>query len=159
MALVLQSPTPEDTLLWGEKIGRKLFPGAVIALIGTLGSGKTVLTKGIAKGLGVEDTHYVTSPTFTIINQYCGRLPIYHLDLYRLDKEEMESVGYREYFYGDGVAIIEWADLIEELLPLELLRLEIRFGSEDGRQIIAEGRGDRYKRVQEEIGTSENSRD
>lgn len=122
---VYESLKPEDTFVIGEKIGRKALPGQICTLTGDLGVGKTVLTQGIAKGLEIEEP--VNSPTFTIVQVYeNGRLPLYHLDVYRIgDISEMEEIGYEEYFYGDGFCIIEWADLIEELLPKERTEITI----------------------------------
>lgn len=122
---VYESLKPEDTFAIGEKIGRKALPGQLCTLTGDLGVGKTVLTQGIAKGLEIEEP--VNSPTFTIVQVYeNGRLPLYHLDVYRIgDISEMEEIGYEEYFYGDGFCIIEWADLIEELLPEERTEITI----------------------------------
>ncbi|MCL2052236.1 MAG: tRNA (adenosine(37)-N6)-threonylcarbamoyltransferase complex ATPase subunit type 1 TsaE [Lachnospiraceae bacterium] len=115
-----------ETFLLGEKIGKEAKSGAVIALIGDLGCGKTVLTKGIAAGLGIKEV--VSSPTFVILQGYeSGRLPLYHFDVYRVsDVREMDETGYFEYVYGDGVTLIEWANLIEEILPAEYMRIEIK---------------------------------
>jgi len=120
-----ESMSPEDTFEIGRKLGLKAYSGQVICLIGDLGVGKTVFTKGFAKGLGVEEP--VTSPTFTIINEYDdGRLPFYHFDVYRIeDPYEMEEIGYEEYFYGEGVTFIEWANLIEDLIPPNSLQIRI----------------------------------
>lgn len=120
-----ESMSPEDTFEIGRKLGLKAYSGQVICLIGDLGVGKTVFTKGFAKGLGIKEA--VTSPTFTIINEYDdGRLPFYHFDVYRIeDPYEMEEIGYEEYFYGKGVTFIEWANLIEELIPSNNLRITI----------------------------------
>ena len=106
-----------ETKKFGEDLAKQLKAGDVIALIGELGTGKTALTKYIARGLGIPCE--VTSPTFTIINEYkSGRLPLYHFDVYRLAKaDEMYELGYEEYFYGGGVTVVEWADKIEKLLP------------------------------------------
>jgi tRNA threonylcarbamoyladenosine biosynthesis protein TsaE len=124
---VLQTRSPEETEELGERIGRVLEPGMVVALIGELGAGKTTLTKGIARGLDVPDL--VHSPTFTFIHEHRGRIPVYHFDLYRLDSpEQIEDLGYEEYFYSPGVTIIEWAEKIEALLPPD--RLEIRISGE-----------------------------
>jgi tRNA threonylcarbamoyladenosine biosynthesis protein TsaE len=115
--------SPEETQRFGMELAGELGSGAVIALIGDLGSGKTCLTQGVCMGLEVKD--YVRSPSFTLINEYRGRLPVYHFDFYRIDKpEEMLSLGCEEYFYGQGVTIIEWAEKILSLLPEE--RIEIR---------------------------------
>ena len=147
MAAILESRSPDITLRLGEKIGRLLFPGGIIALIGPLGCGKTVMAKGLAKGLGVQENEYVSSPTFTIINEYRGRLPIYHFDLYRLEIEEIDSVGYKEYFFGKGVTIVEWADKIQEFLPRELLRIDLEIRTDQSRQIIVDGWGRGYKEI------------
>ena len=121
----------KDTEKLGENIGQKVQPGTVIALIGDLGTGKTTLTKSIARGLGVTET--VTSPTFNIIREYrSGRLPLYHFDVYRIgDPDEMFELGYEEYFYGDGVCVVEWADIIEELLPEDAMVITIDRGASD----------------------------
>ena len=121
----------KDTEKLGENIGQKVQPGTVIALIGDLGTSKTTLTKSIARGLGVTET--VTSPTFNIIREYrSGRLPLYHFDVYRIgDPDEMFELGYEEYFYGDGVCVVEWADIIEELLPEDAVVITIDRGASD----------------------------
>ena len=129
-----------ETQKLGEKIGRAAVPGMVVALIGDLGTGKTTLTKSIAKGLGVTET--VTSPTFNIVREYkSGRIPLYHFDVYRIaDPEEMYELGYEEYFYGDGICVVEWADIIEELLPEDAVVISIdRGASEEEREYIIEG--------------------
>lgn len=123
--MIYESYKPEDTFALGEKIGREAKSGQVYTLTGELGAGKTVFTQGLAKGLGIDEP--VSSPTFTIAQEYGGgRLPLYHLDVYRIgDVEEMEEIGYEDYFYGDGLCIIEWADLIEEILPEKYSRIII----------------------------------
>lgn len=123
--MVLESFCVEDTYRIGELMGGKLAPGSIICLEGDLGVGKTVLVKGLAKGIGI--TEPVSSPTFTILQEYReGRLPLYHFDVYRIeDPEEMYELGFEEYLFGDGVCIIEWASQIEELLPSDVLWLTI----------------------------------
>ena len=120
-----ESMSPEETFEIGVKLGLKAYQGQVICLIGNLGVGKTVFTKGFAKGLGIEEA--VTSPTFTIVNEYDdGRLPFYHFDVYRIeDPYEMEEIGYEEYFYGEGVTFIEWANLIPDLIPTGSIQITI----------------------------------
>ncbi len=115
--MIIESHSAEETAQLGEKIGREATPGDVYTLIGDLGVGKTVLTQGIAKGLGIEEP--ICSPTFTIVQVYEeGRMPFYHFDVYRIaDIEEMDEIGYEDYFYGEGLTMIEWANLIEEILP------------------------------------------
>jgi tRNA threonylcarbamoyladenosine biosynthesis protein TsaE len=116
--------SPEETMDLGEKIGRLLKGGEVICLTGDLGAGKTHFTKGVARGLGVSGT--VTSPTFTLIHEYSGRLPLYHVDAYRLcDPDEAYDLGLEEYLYGDGVTLVEWPERISELLPPEYMTVEI----------------------------------
>lgn len=122
---IIITKSEAETKSVGEKLAREAKAGGIYALIGDLGCGKTVFTKGFAKGLGVED--YVDSPTFTIVKEYDeGRLPLYHFDVYRvLDVEEMDDIGYDEYFFSDGVCLIEWANQIEELLPPETIYIHI----------------------------------
>lgn len=115
--MVVETFSPEETEALGKKLGREAKPGEVYTLVGDLGVGKTVFTQGIAKGL--EITEPINSPTFTIVQVYEeGRMPFYHFDVYRIgDVEEMEEIGYEDYFYGEGLTMVEWANLIEELLP------------------------------------------
>lgn len=115
--MVYETMSPQETFELGKKIGLQAKSGDIICLDGDLGVGKTVLTKGFAEGIGVEDV--VNSPTFTIIQVYDeGRIPLYHFDVYRIgDPEEMYEIGYEEYFFGEGVCLIEWSKLIEELIP------------------------------------------
>lgn len=117
------------------QLGREATPGMVIALTGDLGTGKTTLTKAIARGLGIDRT--VTSPTFNIVKEYDGgRLPLYHFDVYRIgDPEEMYELGYEEYFYGEGVCVVEWADQIEEIIPEDALKIHIEYGEKEGERI------------------------
>ena len=129
----------EETYRLGEEMGRKAEAGDVYALSGDLGTGKTVFAQGFAAGLGISG--YVNSPTFTILQVYEeGRLPLYHFDVYRIEEpEEMEEIGYEDYFYGDGVTLIEWAELIDVLLPDRAFRINI---SKDP------GKGDDYRRIE-----------
>ena len=117
-----ESFSAEETFALGKRLGEEATPGMIYRMTGNLGVGKTVFTKGFAVGLGVTDT--VNSPTFTIVQEYKGRLPFYHFDVYRIEEpEEMEEIGYEDYFFGDGVCMIEWAELIEELLPKEAVKI------------------------------------
>ena len=146
---VIDSFCAKDTYELGEKIGQMAKPGMVISLTGDLGVGKTVFTQGLAKGLGIEEP--VNSPTFTIVQVYEeGRLPLYHFDVYRIgDIEEMDEIGYEDYFYGEGVCLIEWADLIREILPEQMYRVTIEKDLEKGfdyRKITLEG----FKGIEEQ---------
>lgn len=122
----------EETYRLGEKLGRQAQAGQIYTLIGDLGVGKTVFTKGFARGLGIME--HVNSPTFTILQIYeGGRLPFYHFDVYRIgDAEEMEEIGYEDCFFGEGVCLIEWANLIEEILPERCTRITIEKDMEKG---------------------------
>ena len=124
--------SPEETFQLGRRLGEQAQPGQIYTLSGDLGVGKTVFTKGVAAGLGIREP--VSSPTFTIVQEYYdGRLPLYHFDVYRIeDPEEMEEIGYDDYFFGDGVCLIEWADRIRELLPEHLIRVTIEKDPEKG---------------------------
>ena len=130
--MVVETYSPKETFELGEKIGKEAKAGTVYTLNGDLGVGKTVFTQGVAKGLGI--TEPVNSPTFTIVQIYDeGRIPFYHFDVYRIgDVEEMEEIGYQEYFYGDGLCIIEWASLIEEILPEDCKSITIEKDLEKG---------------------------
>lgn len=123
---VIETYNAEETFELGRQIGQQAQAGEVYTLIGDLGVGKTVLTQGVAAGLGIEES--ICSPTFTIIQIYeDGRLPFYHFDVYRIgDVEEMEEIGYEDYFYGDGICLIEWANLIEEILPPAYQQITIK---------------------------------
>jgi tRNA threonylcarbamoyladenosine biosynthesis protein TsaE len=131
---------------FGRRLGEHVFPGAVIALVGRLGAGKTHLTRAIAEGLGVRNPAAVNSPTFVLIQEYPARLPIYHFDAYRLaGPREFAELGAEEYFRGDGVSIVEWADKVAETLPAEHLRIAIEIVDESRRQFEVDARGERYE--------------
>jgi len=125
----------KETKQFGTNLANKLTAGDVIALVGDLGTGKTTLTKYIAEALGIKED--VTSPTFTIVKEYkSGRLPLYHFDVYRISsEEEMYNLGYEEYFYGDGVCIVEWADKIEGLIPEKCIVIYISYGANEHERI------------------------
>ena len=143
--MVIETHDPEETFEVGRTIGMNAKPGQIYTLTGDLGVGKTVFTQGVAVGLGI--TEPVNSPTFTIIQEYeDGRLPFYHFDVYRIgDLEEMEEIGYDDYFFGQGICLIEWAELIEEILPEKRIEVTIEKDLEKGfeyRKITIEERGE-----------------
>lgn len=124
-----------DTRDFAFELAKDLKAGDIVALVGDLGTGKTTLTQYIAKALGIKE--YITSPTFNIVSEYhSGRLPLYHFDVYRLcDIEDMYEIGYEEYFFGDGVSIVEWADMVEELIPEDAKIIFIDYGTNEGERI------------------------
>ena len=130
--MIIESFRAEDTFELGKKLGQNAKPGDVYTLVGDLGVGKTVFTQGLAEGLGIAEA--VSSPTFTIVQVYEeGRLPLYHFDVYRIGEvSEMDEIGYEDYFYGEGVCLIEWADLIREILPERYTRIFIEKDLEKG---------------------------
>lgn len=132
MKKIIQTFSPEETFSLGKSLAEQAVPGQVYTLIGDLGVGKTVFTQGMAEGLGIEEP--VNSPTFTIVQVYEeGRMPFYHFDVYRIgDVEEMEEIGYEDYFYGEGLCLIEWANLIEEILPGTYTQITIEKDLEKG---------------------------
>ena len=139
--MVIETNSPEETFELGRQLGQKATAGEVYTLIGDLGVGKTVLTQGIAKGLGIDEP--ISSPTFTIVQVYeSGRIPFYHFDVYRIgDVEEMDEIGFDDYVYGEGLTMIEWANLIEEILPEHYSQITIEKDLERGfdyRRIIIE---------------------
>lgn len=128
-----------ETMLIGEKLAKKLKPGDMIALSGNLGSGKTTFTKGIGKGLGVKDPRHINSPTFVLIKEYKGKIPLYHLDLYRLDgPKEIENLAIEEYIYGDGVTVIEWAEKIKCILPKKHILVKFKIKGDNKREVVIE---------------------
>lgn len=143
--VTIKTASPAETIKLGGKISKWLNPGDIICLSGNLGSGKTTLTKGIAKGLSINPVK-VNSPTFVIMNAYEGRLPLYHFDLYRLNQtQEMGMIGYDEFLYGEGVALIEWGERLERLLPKEFLNVKIVQSGELERKFSFEAVGKRYQ--------------
>lgn len=123
----------------GEKLAKRLSRGDVVALYGDLGSGKTTFTKGVGRGLGIKDSRHINSPTFVLIKEYEAKLPVYHIDLYRLDNlKDIEDIGIEEYIYGDGVAIIEWAEKIENILPEKHISARFKIKGENKREIEIE---------------------
>ena len=140
--MIIETKSARDTGALGEFLGRQARPGQIYTLVGDLGVGKTVFTQGFARGLGI--TEPVSSPTFTIVSEYDeGRLPFYHFDVYRIgDIEEMEEIGYDDYFFGQGICLIEWAELIEEILPESVISITIEKDPEKGfdyRRITIQG--------------------
>ncbi len=154
MKLEIISRSPSQTRKIGEKIGRNLEKGDIVGLTGKLGTGKTTLIQGIARGLGVDSNQYVRSPSFVLAHQYEGKLPVYHMDLYRLTGKEIADLGYEEYIFGDGVCIIEWVEKIQNIQVKEWLHIHLEFLPEDNRRKInLEGEG-KYEKVIKYLASS-----
>ncbi|WP_100330104.1 tRNA (adenosine(37)-N6)-threonylcarbamoyltransferase complex ATPase subunit type 1 TsaE [Bacillus xiapuensis] len=147
-SLTFSTKSAEQTQAIAERLAQLLQPGDVLLLEGDLGAGKTTFTKGLAKGLGVRRT--VNSPTFTIIKEYMGRMPLYHMDVYRV-QDGGEDLGFDEYFYGEGVCVVEWAHLIEEQLPAEYLKVVLLHKGNDERQVELKPVGSRYELMSKEL--------
>ena len=148
------SGSARETSDIARSIGEKLKGGEILALTGELGSGKTCFTGGIARGLGVDDKYRITSPTFTLINEYPARRTLYHFDVYRLKNyAEFEDLGYEEYLGGNGVVVIEWAEKIEEYLPEESLRIVFEYLDENRRKIVIKGPEESVKTFLKDIKT------
>ena len=132
----------------GKMLAQRLFPGAVVGLIGPLGAGKTHLVRALAEGLGVEDSQVVTSPTFVLIQEYQGRMPLYHFDVYRLnDPAEFAELGAHEYWHGQGVCFIEWADKVRDYLPSDYLQLTLRIAGPEARWVEFAAKGESHSRM------------
>ncbi len=152
--LTLTLPDPAATTALGRRLGQLLFPGAVVALVGMLGAGKTFLTRAIAEGLGIRDSRVVTSPTFVLIQEYQARLPIYHFDIYRLRSDaEFADLGAAEYLEGDGVCLIEWADRVAASLPREHLLIALTITGDEARNVQLTAQGPRYELLLEQVAT------
>jgi tRNA threonylcarbamoyladenosine biosynthesis protein TsaE len=148
MAMQRVSHSPVETESLGEQLGRLLDDGGIVCLYGDLGSGKTVFTKGLARGLGVPPEVVVRSPSFILMQHYAGRVPVYHADLYRLDSvQDVDDIGLRDVLGVGGVAVIEWADKLEASLPAERLDVMLQHLDEDRRLIILEAEGARYRHL------------
>ncbi len=146
--MVFQTSNTSETIRMGKRLGRLLQPGDVVALVGELGTGKTQFIKGMAEGVGIEKAIYVSSPSFTFINEYPGKIPFYHVDLYRLESEkEAEGLGLEEYIRGDGITAIEWGDRIPSLLPEELVWVKIHYTGKNTRSIEIISKGNRYEQL------------
>lgn len=143
-----RSSSPEDTQQLAERLGELLQPGDVCTLEGDLGAGKTTFTKGLGRGLGVKRT--INSPTFTMIKEYVGRVPFYHMDVYRLEDSE-EDLGFDEYFDGEGVTVVEWAHFIEEFLPEDRLEITIHYQNETERLIVLQTDSAHFEEMCKEI--------
>jgi len=144
--LEILSHSPEETQDLGVSIGELSLPGDVLLLVGQLGAGKTCLTQGVARGMGIKE--YAASPSFVLVRELYGRLPLYHMDLYRLDHlEEIADLGLDDYFYGDGVSVVEWAEKGLDLLPQEHLLIEINYLSDTGRRLEIKASGPRYQEL------------
>ena len=150
--MVLHTTSAKQTLRIGELLGKRLLPGDVIALVGDLGAGKTCFIRGVARGAGVKDSAGVSSPSFTLIQEYAGRIPFYHIDLYRLESEdEAEELGLDEVMRGGGITAIEWAEKIPSLLPEAFLRVRIHPTGTKTRTLELSATGDRYVTLLNEL--------
>jgi tRNA threonylcarbamoyladenosine biosynthesis protein TsaE len=154
-SFIRELPDFDATLAFGRRLGKLLFPGSVVALVGPLGAGKTHLARAIAEGLGLVDSRVVTSPTFVLIQEYEARLPVYHFDAYRLQTAaEFFDLGVHEYFEGSGVCLVEWADRVPACLPDQFLKICILPTGETTRQLLVESHGERYAPLLEALRTA-----
>jgi len=151
--LQIDTASDQETIALGRKLGENLVAGDVVALTGALGSGKTWFTKGIGLGLGIGPKVIITSPSFTLVNEYQGRCPLYHIDLYRLESlSEVLSAGLEEFLHEDGVAVLEWADRWPEMLPERSVKVELMIIDEHSRRITLSGRHSRACDIIEALG-------
>lgn len=155
--LRLVSKSIKETRVLGRMIARHLRKGDILCLFGEIGAGKTVLTKGIASGLGLK-SDVIISPTFVLLREYNGRLPFYHFDFYRLNEpRDIAGTGYEEYFYNEGVSVVEWPQRLKHLMPDEFLKIELKIMKESTRILFISGRGMRYEELLEEINADTGS--
>jgi tRNA threonylcarbamoyladenosine biosynthesis protein TsaE len=154
--VVFQTRSTSETIRVGKRIGRLLKSGDIVALVGELGAGKTQFIKGLAAGVGIGNPTYISSPSFTLINEYPGKIPFYHVDLFRLEREkEAEELGLEDYLQGGGITAIEWADKIPSLLPKEMLFIHIAYTGKNTRSIEMIGKGKRYQELVSQMQSSE----
>jgi tRNA threonylcarbamoyladenosine biosynthesis protein TsaE len=145
--MVIEVDDLSGTAELGRRLGAALFPGAVVALVGPLGAGKTHLVRAIALGMGIADSRAVSSPTFVLIQEYEARLPIYHFDAYRLKPAEFAELGVHEYFQGKGVCLVEWADRVAEQIPPDHLRITIEVTGQTARRFHLQAHGPRHEEL------------
>ena len=146
--LKMISGDPTKTFYIGRILGEALTAGDIVALTGELGAGKTCLTQGIARGLGVPEVYQITSPTFTLVNEYPGRLNLIHLDVYRLSSSrDLQDLGYEEFFFGKGVTVIEWAEKIQDIIPEKSLSVTLAYLDQNQRSIDMKGQPDQITRI------------
>jgi tRNA threonylcarbamoyladenosine biosynthesis protein TsaE len=150
-ALVIESHSSRETRMWGRRLASLLTGGELIGLTGDLGVGKTCFVKGLARGLGLAEDQ-ILSPTFTMIQEHRGRLSLFHIDLYRLDRVAIDDLGLREYLFSDGVAAVEWFERLREAPDLECITISIRYSEADNRRIEFGGAGERYAAQIEKFG-------
>lgn len=152
MTFAVETKDETETMWLGELLGTLAEQGDVLLLEGELGAGKTTFTKGLAKGLGIENV--IKSPTYTLIREYTkGRLPLYHMDVYRLEQAGGDELGLEEYFYGDGVSVIEWSSFIQEELPSEFLKIQLERSGDylENRTLTFHPKGDRYSQMVKDL--------
>jgi tRNA threonylcarbamoyladenosine biosynthesis protein TsaE len=150
--LQFTTATPEETEALGGCIGSLLQPGFLLALRGDLGGGKTCFTRGVVAALAPESAYLVASPTYAIMNSYPGGTPVYHFDFYRLTgDDDIAELGFEEFFYGDGVCVVEWSERLEELMPHDVLTLLFEYTGDDRRQITISGSGPKSKHLLEQL--------
>jgi tRNA threonylcarbamoyladenosine biosynthesis protein TsaE len=146
------SRSARQTRAWGKRLGKLLRGGEIVGLIGELGSGKTCFVRGMAEGLDVDSAAWIRSPTFTLINEYLGRMPVFHIDLYRIgSREELEGLNLREYLYSEGVSVVEWFDHVPAGEVDECLELTIAYGNGGKRKLKFTARGERYEEIVESL--------
>jgi tRNA threonylcarbamoyladenosine biosynthesis protein TsaE len=138
------SRSREDTMRLGARFAKVLRPGDIVCLFGELGAGKTTLVKGLAGGFRIKPEK-VHSPTFVLLNIYDGKVPLYHFDLYRIESPDLPGMGYEEFFYGDGIAVIEWSEKLGDFMPKDYWRVDLKHGGEDVRKVSISSHGGRYK--------------
>jgi tRNA threonylcarbamoyladenosine biosynthesis protein TsaE len=154
--IVIQTRSASETTRIGKTIGNWLLPGDVVALVGELGAGKTQFIKGLATGVGIGNSTYISSPSFTLIHEYPGKTPLYHIDLFRLRKEkEAEELGLEDYVQGRGITAIEWADKIPSLLPEDVLLISIIYVDKNTRSLEITGKGKHFEELVDQIQSSE----
>jgi len=151
---ILELSSLEQTEAFGRTLGGIVEPGDIITLDGPLGAGKTALTQAIARGLGVDPRIYVTSPTFSLLHEYQGRIPLYHMDFYRLaGEDEIESLGFSEYFYSNGLTVIEWPERLGSLMPPERLQIELVISGETSRTANLTGHGNVWQKKMDDLAS------
>jgi tRNA threonylcarbamoyladenosine biosynthesis protein TsaE len=145
--ITVDLPDLAHTEEFGDKIGKCAMPGDVLLLEGDLGAGKTTLSQFIGKGLKVPKSCFITSPTYSLLHEYPGRIPMFHFDLYRISEEEIYELGFDDYFYGEGISVIEWPDRLGDTTPQDRLQIDLKFSGEHSRKAILKSFGTRHNQL------------